>query len=189
LSASEHSLVVLNNPIVWEISRVGLDLIFGLYRKRVDLLHKWGVLDSNPSILDIGCGIGQYSTISKGRYLGVDLNEPYINYAMYRYKRQNSTFKCTNVTQVLDENLKFDIVLMVDFLHRIKDLDSIHLLGTAARLAKQYVISFEPILAQSNPVGRWIIDHDRGDYIRPLGDHLRLFSEAQLTCTSPIRPH
>src|SRR5205085_1697418 len=107
LSASEHLLLVLNNPITWEVTRIGLDLIFGVYRRRVKLLHRWGLLDSNPSILDIGCGIGQYSTITKGRYLGVDLNEPYINYATQRYKRQNSTFKCMNVTQVLDENLRF----------------------------------------------------------------------------------
>src|SRR5437016_3778398 len=65
----------LNNPIVWQANRWLLNLTFGLYRRRFRLLRDWGVLEGRPSILDIGCGIGQYAEITRGPYLGIDLDE------------------------------------------------------------------------------------------------------------------
>jgi 2-polyprenyl-3-methyl-5-hydroxy-6-metoxy-1,4-benzoquinol methylase len=50
---------ILDNPVIWEASRRLLDMYLGLYKKRTDILRKWGCLKSNPSVCDIGCGIGQ----------------------------------------------------------------------------------------------------------------------------------
>ena len=41
---------VLQNPIVWEVSRIGLDLTFGLYRTRSKTMRSWGLLDDDPGI-------------------------------------------------------------------------------------------------------------------------------------------
>src|SRR5262249_6961182 len=93
---------LLNNPIIWESSRIGLDFAFGLYQKRYDVLRRWKVLENNPEILDIGCGIGQYSQITQGKYLGVDLNDRYISYATRRRSKANRSFRCQDVTALLD---------------------------------------------------------------------------------------
>ncbi len=172
---------LLANPIVWEVSRLGLDLAFGLYRKRVRLLRDWGLVQNAPSVLDIGCGIGQYARVSAGHFLGVDMSEPYIAYARRRHRRPNQTFRCVNATALLEERAAFDLVLMVDFLHHLTDEECLSVLATAARLAKQHVVSFEPVTFQPHPLGRWIVEHDRGHYVRPLDALTQFYPQAGLT--------
>lgn len=157
---------ILDNPIIWEASRRLLDIYLGLYKIRTDTLRNWGCLQSNPSVLDIGCGIGQYADISKGKYLGVDLNEKYIKYARKRHQKSNQSFICTDVVTGLHENSKFDLVLMVDFLHHISDENVSSILTAAMHLTKGHMAIFEPCPIQIHPVGRWLISHDRGGYMR-----------------------
>lgn len=172
---------LLDNPAIWEFSRFGLDLAFGLYRKRIDLMQKWEVLKNNPSVLDIGCGIGQYASVSGGPFLGVDLNERYIEYARKRHRRPNQSFRCSNVTTVLEDTTTFDLVLVVDFLHHLSDAQCLSVLTTVLRLVRHDVVSFEPITDQPHPIGRWIVEHDRGDYVRPLDKLHDLVKGAGLT--------
>jgi 2-polyprenyl-3-methyl-5-hydroxy-6-metoxy-1,4-benzoquinol methylase len=177
---------VLNRPVIWRSSRIGLDLTIGLYRKRIKAMRKWGLLQNDSSVIDIGCGIGQYARITGGEYLGVDLNEPYIAYAQTRKRRPNQSFRCTDVTILLDEQRQFDLVLMVDFLHHISDNDCIRLLNVTAQLAKTAVVSFEPISYQPNPVGKWIVGHDRGDHVRSLDRLHAIFDASQLHIAESI---
>jgi SAM-dependent methyltransferase len=157
---------ILDNPIIWEASRRLLDIYLGLYKKRTDTLRKWGCLQSNPSVLDIGCGIGQYADISNEKYLGVDLNERYIKYARKRHQKSNQSFICTDVVTGLHENSKFDLVLMVDFLHHISNDNVASILTAATDLTKEHMVIFEPCPIQIHPVGKWLINHDRGGYMR-----------------------
>lgn len=171
---------ILDNSVVWESSRMGLDFAFGLYEKRYNVLRKWCALTNNPSVLDIGCGIGQYSNITNGNYLGVDLNSRYISYATKRYHKPNVSFRCQDVTELMNEDVRFDVVLMVDFLHHIADEQCRKLLRVVSRLTRQNVVSFEPITFQPHQIGRWIIEHDRGNHIRPLDDLHALFQDSDL---------
>jgi 2-polyprenyl-3-methyl-5-hydroxy-6-metoxy-1,4-benzoquinol methylase len=84
------------------------------------------------------------------------------------------------VTTLEDEQQVFDIVLMVDFLHHLDDSSCAKLLTTATRLSRSYVISLEPVTEQHNRVGSWIIDNDRGDYMRPVAAYHRLFEQSPL---------
>src|SRR5215470_5255473 len=61
---------VLNQPFVWEVSRAALDVSFGVYKQRFNTMQAWRILDEDPDVLDIGCGIGQYSLVTRGHYLG-----------------------------------------------------------------------------------------------------------------------
>jgi SAM-dependent methyltransferase len=171
----------LDNPVLWRTSRSLLNLAFGLYRRRFRVLRDWGVLAGRPSVLDVGCGIGQYASITDGPYLGVDLNERYVAHAARRYRGTNRTFRCVDVTVLWRENKTFDLVLMVDFLHHLCDADAVAILREAARLSAGHVVNFEPVKRQTNPVGQWIIDHDRGHYIRPLDDLHGLYERAGLS--------
>jgi SAM-dependent methyltransferase len=93
---------LLESPSAWEASRLALDVVFGLYRTRISTLEQWGILDAAPSVLDVGCGTGQYAEATAGT-------------------------------------------------------------------------------EQHNCVGRWIIDHDRGDYMRSLAEYHMLFELSPLT--------
>jgi SAM-dependent methyltransferase len=172
---------VLDNALVWNALRLGLDASFGLYRRRVALLQSWGVTAGSPSVLDVGCGIGQYASLTDGEYLGVDLTPRYIQHAnKANAAHSNREFRVADVETLSLEGLSFDLVLMVDFLHHIDDTTCLRLLGAANTLARRHVISLEPVHEQDNAVGRWIIDHDRGDYMRSLADYHGLFERAGL---------
>lgn len=171
---------ILDNTIVWELSRSSLDIFFSLYRKRIDKMKNWELLEKDISIIDIGCGIGQYSNMTEGRYLGIDLQPKYIEYCMKKYKNTNKSFRCADAASIASEKSKFDLVLMVDFLHHLSDDSVVKILKDASLLSNRYIVSFEPIIEQVNPIGRWFIDHDRGDYIRPKSSLLNLFRKADL---------
>jgi SAM-dependent methyltransferase len=171
---------VLDRPLVWEASRVALDLAFGLYRRRRALLARWGVLDGDPSVLDIGCGIGQYASLTNGRYVGVDLNRPYVEHARRRRGDERHAFRCVDAAELVAEGERFELVLMVDFLHHLPDDAAVTVLETARELASGAVVSLEPVTEQANRVGRWFIDHDRGEHMRPHAALLRLFEAAGL---------
>ncbi len=172
---------VLDNPFVWELSRVFFDIACGFSRKRIDVMKRWGLLKNSPSVIDIGCGIGQYASITDGAYCGIDMNERYIRYAGRKRKRTNREFRCQDVTTMLKEDAQFDLVLMVDFLHHIPDGACVNLLNTAARLARGYVVSFEPVTEQRNRMGTWLVENDRGNFVRPLEGLHRMFHDSELT--------
>jgi SAM-dependent methyltransferase len=171
---------LLDRPLVWEASRVGLDLAFGLYRRRRDALRRWGLLDGAPSVLDIGCGIGQYASSTTGRYVGVDLNCGYIDHARRRRGDAEHSFRCVDASELVVEGERFDLVLMVDFLHHLPDEAAVSVLRTALELTTGHVVSLEPVTEQGNRVGRWFVEHDRGEHMRPHAQLLALFEAAGL---------
>jgi SAM-dependent methyltransferase len=171
---------VLGRPLVWEASRAALDLGFGLYRRRRALLARWGLLEGGVTILDIGCGIGQYASLTEGRYVGVDLNRPYVEHARRRRGDERHVFRCINAAELVAEEERFDLVLMVDFLHHLTDEDATSVLRTAGELAGGHVVSLEPVTEQANRVGRWFIENDRGAHMRRHADLLALFESAGL---------
>ncbi len=167
---------IFDNAITWEFFRILLDLIFGLYKNRFEKISKEWKIKNDLSILDIGCGIGQYSKITSSRYVGIDLNCKYIDYCKKKFvNNKNKIFRCEDVTLLLGEKETYDIVLIVDFLHHIPNDLAEKILKIASSLANQYIICFEPILEQDHPIGKWIISNDEGNYIRPLNELHKLF--------------
>jgi SAM-dependent methyltransferase len=172
----------LRHPWIWEGSRALLDITIGVYRKRIRALRDWGLLDEKLTILDIGCGSGHYARIMPGEYLGVDLHEPYIQRAIRNNAGKRARFECLDVTtHVEDLKGRFDVVLMVDFLHHLPSKECGEILGAAARIARGSIVCFEPVLEQTNPIGRWFIKHDRGEHIRSSQQTLDLMRKAGIT--------
>jgi SAM-dependent methyltransferase len=140
-------------------------------------------------VLDIGCGIGQYSTITAGDYLGVDVNCAYVDHARRRRGGPRRSFKCLDAVDLAREDERFDLTLMVDFLHHLSDEASVAVLGAAGRLARGSVVCFEPVAEQQSRLGRWFIEHDRGGHMRRHAELLGLFGKAGLEVVSdePLR--
>jgi SAM-dependent methyltransferase len=171
---------VLDRPLVWEASRAGLDLAFGLYRRRRALLRRWGLLEGAPRVLDIGCGIGQYASVTAGEYVGVDLNRRYVEHARRRRGDERHEFRCVDAAELLAQGERFDLVLMVDFLHHLPDETAESVLATARQLTSGRVVVLEPVTEQHNRVGRWFIENDRGEHMRAHASLLSLFDRAGL---------
>ena len=94
---------LLDSSIVWGLSRSGLDLSFGLYSRRTALLKRWGVPEGRHSVIDLGCGTGQYSRLTEGPYVGVDMNSRYIDHARRANRRPNVSFRCVDVAELIEE--------------------------------------------------------------------------------------
>ena len=78
---------------------------------------------------------------------------------------------------------------MVDFLHHLPDDAAVRVLETARELRQGAVVSLEPVTEQANRVGRWFIEHDRGEHMRPHAALLGLFERAGLSLQTdePLR--
>ena len=72
---------ILDNPLVWDSCRYVLDITCGLYRKRISYLRNLDIFHYNPSVLDIGCGTGLFGDVTKGCYVGIDIDCQSIQYA------------------------------------------------------------------------------------------------------------
>src|SRR5688500_14546669 len=98
---NERLLALLDHPALFNLSQL---LISGGQRATKRWAKAW--LNARPEhhILDVGCGTGEFAPLfqsakyeirstNEGRYLGVDLNPQYIEYARKRYGGDGVAFE------------------------------------------------------------------------------------------------
>src|SRR3989338_10947033 len=106
---------ILGNSSIWYYSRILLDIIIGSYRKRKSIIKK-GVIQKGDSVLDVGCGTGEYYDVTDGEFYGIDLDKKYINLAnkKFKHKRENITFEHKDLNKLNSKINKFDVGLLID---------------------------------------------------------------------------
>jgi SAM-dependent methyltransferase len=130
-------------------------------------------------VIDIGCGVGHYARITEGvQYLGMDINDRYIEYAKSSHHAEKIAFRAGDVATLVDEGQTFDIALMFDFLHHISDESVARLLRTAGQLSRRHSVNLEPVSEQTNRVGDWFIKNDRGEYMHTTESLMNVFAQA-----------
>ncbi len=161
----------------------------GLYHTRFQAIRSLPCFRNDASVLDVGCGIGQYSRLNNGPYLGLDFDERYIRHARKVHGSPQKQFRIGNVTELRNEGRRFDLVLLVDILHHLPPPEAVRLLQTAAALTDGRVLLLDNQREQDNALGRWLIEHDRGEYIRPWQETLEIIASAGLTAeeSRPLR--
>jgi len=167
MSAQTSPFESLAKPVLWDVSRRLLDLGIGLYRKRFGWIAQSGLVTRDASLLDVGCGIGHYATLTRGPYLGLDMNEEYIAYARQKHGDSRHEFRSVDTAAVRREGRTFDVVMSVDFLHHLSDQQAHDAIADECAMAERCVLVFEPVTEQTNAVGKWFIDNDRGQHMRP----------------------
>ena len=120
-------------------------------------------------VLDVGCGPGTNTALFSGSdYLGIDINESYIESARRRHRR---TFVAADVTtyRVADHE-RFDLILVNSLLHHLDDSSTVRLLEHLSRLLTDdgRVHVLELVLPGSPSAARFLARHDRGKFARPL---------------------
>lgn len=120
-------------------------------------------------VLDVGCGPGTNTALFSGSdYLGIDINESYIESARRRHRR---TFVAADVTtyRVADHE-RFDLILVNSLLHHLDDSSTVRLLEHLSRLLTDdgRVHVLELVLPDSPSASRFLARHDRGKFARPL---------------------
>lgn len=129
-------------------------------------------------ILDIGCGPGNMVPfLPNCRYLGVDMNEDYIERARAQYGNQ-AEFTCRRVSEhTVHEIGTFDIVLALALLHHLDDseADDLFRLGYAALKPAGRMITMDGCyLPKQSRIERYLLDSDRGRFVRTEEEYLKL---------------
>lgn len=120
-------------------------------------------------VLDLGCGTGKLSTMMpEVNYVGVDSEPAYIAHA--RSVHRDAYFIQGDAgTAALDGLAPFDLILLFGLLHHLSDEDAVGLLHRCSSLLAEggrLVTVDNCRYPGQGAVERFIVDHDRGAFVR-----------------------
>jgi len=128
-------------------------------------------------VLDVGCGPGTNSLyFSHTRYLGIDINEGYIDTARRRFGLDFEAIDA-RAYQAHPQD-RFDFILVNSFLHHLCTEDVKCLFKHLATLLTEdgCVHILEPELPLAGSIAYLLARADRGKFIRPIDDWDSIFS-------------
>jgi SAM-dependent methyltransferase len=134
---------------------------------------------SYSSVVDIGCGPGNWAIVSRGRYLGVDTSPSFIETCRKRYANDSDkTFELVDAT-TLDVQEPFDLGMLISVLHHLSEEEVDRVLAWAARSTRYFfVLDLYP--NPKNPVSRFLYAMDRGNFIRAPDEQERILTKGGL---------
>ena len=175
---------ILNNPLVYHLSQKFF--LADNFRKKIlkKLINR-----KNIDLLDIGCGPGNMITyLSFNKYYGFDTDKKYIEFAKKKYP--DCYFFCEKFTKSsLKKISKVDIVILFGVLHHISNneiLDLIKNLKLALKKDSQIIILDPVYVKNQNKIAKFLIDNDRGDFVRTTKGYLDLFKKSRTAFTYKI---
>lgn len=119
-------------------------------------------------VLDVGCGPGTNAALFREcRYVGIDLNPKYVEYAQQRFAGQ---FICSDAVDFDYEPLgKFDLIFLNSLMHHLSDQGCRNLLTKLKScLASEGTLAIlDLVLDNTSPVAYALAKADRGDFARP----------------------
>jgi ubiquinone/menaquinone biosynthesis C-methylase UbiE len=129
------------------------------------------------SVIDLGCGPGNWVELSEREYLGIDTSENFIAACRDKYADDPTRqFLQANVADLqLDKS--FDLALMISVLHHLSDEQTIDTLDwIASHTDHLFVLDLYP--NHQNPISRWLYRMDRGSHIREPDEQRRLILQS-----------
>ena len=130
------------------------------------------------SVLDVGCGPGTNAPrFAHANYLGIDINERYIQLARNRYQRDFLVADVTTSQSIPAGS--YDFILLNSFLHHIDTSSALHILASLNQFLTPdgHVHSIELVLPENRGIPRWLAEHDRGKFPRTLFTWRELFED------------
>ncbi len=127
-------------------------------------------------ILDIGCGPGTNTALFGKRYdyTGVDLSPEYVEYAS---RKHGLPFFVCDVTKDPLPPGPFDLVLINSLMHHLSDAEVATLLNKVLNVLTPdgEIQIIDLILPPQPSMARFLAQHDRGEFPRPLESWRTLF--------------
>ena len=163
----------------------------GAKRARRICIREWVRPSPGLRVLDIGCGPGYVAEyFPEPQYVGFDIEPSYIEYAKKKYSGRHQFF-----CQWFDEKARqsfepFDVVLMTGVIHHLTDDEAIQLLELAKSCLKpdgRFVALEGCYEAGQSRLAKFLLDRDRGQYIRTQPEYQRLSSRIFGRVNSVVR--
>lgn len=128
------------------------------------------------TVVDVGCGTGNWAPLARGRYLGVDTSPAFIEACRRRYADDPEKTFVQADAAALNLSQPFDLALLISVLHHLSDEDVRRLLPWVAGHARHlFVLDLYPM--PWHPIARLLYALDRGDHIRSPATQRALLAE------------
>lgn len=164
---------ILDNYLTFSIVR----FLFGGHKKAMQIVKNQMAQTKNKKVLDVGCGLGNYSKIIDGFYVGADINKSFIKFASMRYGKQDKYFVIFDATRICFKSKAFHKSLFISMLHHFPNTLNSKILKEMKRVTKEeiFILDLNPEI--KNPFIKFFYSMDRGSYIRPLENQISLISK------------
>ena len=157
---------LLDNPTLFCSGRF---LLVGRQRLTKRLLQEHLKTGPDETVLDVCCGIGEFSEGIEAAYVGVDLNPKFIDYARRKYRHvRTKTFEVGNATSLRFAEKYFDKAIVINALHHFSDDEATRLLSEIRRVTRRLVIIVDADGAPKGLLRRMLVAIDRGKFMRNL---------------------
>ncbi len=157
--------------------------LLGARRARRRFLADWTRPRSGQRALEVGCGPGDLlAELPAGvDFVGLDLEPVYLRAAERRWGGRGR-FLCARAGDAAERlrGERFDLVLALFLLHHLDDGEARRLISAAYELLAPggVLATIDPVrVAGQHPVARWLIDRDRGRYVRSPDSYRALVEE------------
>ncbi len=127
-------------------------------------------------VLDVACGPGTNTKhFAHSDYVGIDINERYIQDGCRRHGRNFIAADALNYTAAPAD--RFDFILVNSFLHHLGSEDVFKILFHLRSLLTEdgHIHILELVLPQDRSVARLLARWDRGKFARPLAEWKGIF--------------
>lgn len=156
----------LSFPLIYEFSQS----LWYRRGKQLEYFRSYVRPGPGARILDIGCGVGTLARFcSNFHYEGFDWNERYIEHARKKYGAYGK-FSCQDASAAAVESAgSYDVVMANGILHHLSDPDVVNLLKLsrlALREGGRLVTRDGCRTDVQGPFERWLLNNDRGLYVR-----------------------
>ncbi len=143
----------------------------GFFGARIKAIEALLPIRLGMRVIDIGCGPGHIvQHLPRGiDYVGFDIDAPSIAYARRRFGHLGRFCDTLFDAQAARACGPADVVMMNGVLHHLDDATAGETLATiAAALAPGGVLfTLDGVYRPGqNAFGKWLLDHDRGEYVR-----------------------
>jgi SAM-dependent methyltransferase len=150
---------ILEVPAISRVQRNCLDAgkVTGVYR----------IVFPYPytSLLDVGCGLGEFSCLAKGIYVGIDNSWERVRYAARRYLSKR--FVTADARRLPAADKSVDAGMLIDTSHHLTDEECIGVLRELKRVSRKYIFVSDPVRWEGqNGFSSFIYSLDRGNNIR-----------------------
>lgn len=125
------------------------------------------------SVLDIGCGTGDFCNVTDEKYVGIDATKSFVDYAQRKFGSKSKKFLVMDATKMNFKKNDFDAVILADFIHHLPDKLVVSVLKDAARVCKKAVIIWDAV-PQKNIISKAFYSIDRGANMRPIDKQIEL---------------